>query len=85
MPPLFDTMLAAQLLNSSGGPSRVNLASLAQHYLGRELPKKEQKSDWNGITRTAPQNLKIYITGDAAIGSEQHELCFRFETRHEAQ
>jgi len=46
--PIFDTMLAAQLLRTSGGPSRVGLDALAQHYLDETLPKDEQKSDWSG-------------------------------------
>ena len=50
--PLFDTMLAAQLLQSSGGPTRVNLAALATHYLGMDLPKEEQKSNWSGKLRS---------------------------------
>lgn len=49
--PLFDTMLAAQLLRSSGGPVRVNLEELVRHYLGESLSKKEQKSDWSGPLR----------------------------------
>ncbi len=63
-PPLFDTMLAAQLLNSSGGPARFNLASLVLHFLGRDLPKEEQKSDWNGILRE--EQLR-YAAQDAEI------------------
>jgi DNA polymerase-1 len=46
--PIFDTMLAGQLLRSSGGPSRMNLAALALHYLNINLDKSEQKSDWTG-------------------------------------
>ena len=46
--PIFDTMLAAQLLRTSGGPSRAGLDVLAQHYLNETLPKDEQKSDWSG-------------------------------------
>lgn len=45
---LFDTMLAGQLLRSSGGPRRVSLAELANHYLGIELSKEQQKSDFSG-------------------------------------
>jgi len=46
--PIFDTMLAGQLLRTSGGASRVGLDSLAQHYLNEILPKDGQKSDWQG-------------------------------------
>jgi len=63
-PPLFDTMLAAQLLNSSGGPPRVNLAALARHYLQQELPKEEQKGDWSGTLR---DEQLVYAARDAQI------------------
>lgn len=46
--PLFDTMLAGQLLRTSGGPSRVNLAALAKHYLNEDVDKEEQTSNWQG-------------------------------------
>jgi len=46
--PLFDTMLAAQLLRTSGGPSRAGLNVLAQHYLNEVINKDEQTSDWSG-------------------------------------
>lgn len=46
---MFDTMLAAQLLRSSGGPQRVGLEELVRHYLGETLSKEEQKGDWSGI------------------------------------
>jgi DNA polymerase-1 len=63
-PPLFDTMLAAQLLRTSGGLDRVSLAELAHHYLLEELPKEEQKSDWSGVLR--PEQLQ-YAARDAEI------------------
>lgn len=62
--PLFDTMLAAQLLRTSGGPGRVNLAELSRHYLNEELPKEEQKSDWSGELR--PEQLQ-YAARDAGV------------------
>jgi len=45
---LFDTMLAGQLLRTSGGPRRVALAELANHYLGVALSKEQQRSDFSG-------------------------------------
>ncbi len=44
---IFDTMLAAKLLRTSGGPRSAGLASLSRHYLNRELSKEEQKSDFS--------------------------------------
>ena len=44
---IFDTMLAAQLLRSSGGPARANLELLAKYYLNEDLNKNEQTSDWS--------------------------------------
>ena len=46
--PIFDTMLAGQLLRSSGGAARAGLDALAQHYLNETLDKDEQKSNWRG-------------------------------------
>ncbi len=43
--PIFDTMLAAKLLSSSG---RVGLANIAKRYLDMYLSKTEQASDWSG-------------------------------------
>lgn len=62
--PLFDTMLAAHLLHTSGGPVKVNLAALASHYLQEELPKEEQKSDWGGVLR---EEQLQYAARDAQI------------------
>jgi len=42
--PVFDTMLAGELLQTSGGPQRVNLAALARHYLDEDVSKEEQKA-----------------------------------------
>jgi DNA polymerase-1 len=47
-PLLFDTMLAARILLTSGGPERVSLKEAVAHYLGVALDKKEQGSDWSG-------------------------------------
>ena len=61
---IFDTMLAAQILHSSGGPDRVNLKSLAQHYLNEDIDKTDQKSDWRGALSQAQIT---YAAMDAAI------------------
>lgn len=45
---IFDTMLAARLLRSSGGPESAGLRSVAWHYLNEEVDKEEQTSDWSG-------------------------------------
>jgi len=49
--PIFDTMIAAHLLRTSRGPKRLGLGSLAEFFLGTELPKEEQKSDFSGDLR----------------------------------
>lgn len=46
---LFDTMLAAQLLRTSEGPQRVGLDELVRHYLGENISKDNQMSDWSGV------------------------------------
>jgi len=63
-PHVFDTMLAGQLLWSSGGPSRVNLAALARHYLGEDVDKEEQKGDWSG---ELTESQLLYAARDAEI------------------
>lgn len=45
---IFDTMLAAQLLRSSGGPEKFSLQAVARHYINEEVDKGEQTSDWTG-------------------------------------
>jgi len=62
--PIFDTMLAGQLLRTSGGSSRANLAALAQHYLNETISKEEQKSNWRG---ELSENQLSYAAKDAEI------------------
>ena len=62
--PVFDTMLAGQLLRSSGGPARANLAALAEHYLGEGVEKDEQTSDWCGGLR---EEQLLYAARDAEV------------------
>lgn len=67
---LFDTMLAGQLLRSSGGVSRVGLKSLVEHYLGEELSKEEQRSDFSGELN---ESQLLYAAKDAQILLELRE------------
>lgn len=61
---IFDTMLAAQLLRSSGGPQRASLAAVALHYLGESVDKTEQTGDWS---RPLTASQLDYAARDAAI------------------
>jgi ribonuclease D len=45
--PIFDTMLAAQVLRDNNGPRSYGLEALADFYLNIRLPKEEQKSNWS--------------------------------------
>lgn len=63
--PLFDTMLAAQLLYIPGLPRRANLETLAEYYLGEKIDKHEQKGDWSRETLTDAQIE--YAAKDAEI------------------
>ena len=69
---IFDTMLAAKLLRTSGGPRSAGLASLAEHYLNQTLSKEEQKSDFSSqLTRKQLD----YAAMDAEILLElRHQL-----------
>ena len=62
--PMFDTMLAAQILRSSAGPKRAGLDALVEHYLGFSLPKDEQTSDFSG---ELTDSQKQYAASDAAV------------------
>lgn len=62
--PLFDTMLAAQILRTSGGAKRAGLGVLVEHYLGFDLPKEEQRSDFS---QELTQSQLQYAASDAAV------------------
>lgn len=62
--PIFDTMLAAQIVRDNSGPRSLGLGSLATHYLSINLPKEEQKSDFGGRLR---EEQLLYAAKDAAI------------------
>ncbi len=62
--PLFDTMLAGQLLRSSGGSRRAGLAVLVEHYLGEAMSKEEQTSDFSG---TLSDSQLAYAALDAEV------------------
>lgn len=59
--PIFDTMLAAKLLSSSG---RVGLANIAKRYLDIDLSKAEQTSDWSG---KLTDSQLLYAARDASV------------------
>ncbi len=68
---IFDTMLAARLLRTSGGPKSASLASLSQHYLNRYLSKEEQKSNFTSDLRSSQL---VYAAKDAEILLELRKL-----------
>ena len=45
---LFDTMLAGQLLRTSGGIRKASLAALCEFYLDEKISKVEQTSNFGG-------------------------------------
>ncbi len=62
--PVFDTMLAGQILRTSAGSKRAGLGALVEHYLGFNLPKEEQLSDFTG---NLTQSQMQYAASDAAV------------------
>ena len=58
--PVFDTMLAAQLLRPCGGPLKAGLAVVADHYLGIKLDKTEQTGSWDSASLTASRQRNFY-------------------------
>lgn len=62
--PVFDTMLAAQIIHNGLAYQSNSLEALAEQYLGIRLDKTEQKSDWSrGLTESQLE----YAARDAAI------------------
>jgi DNA polymerase I-like protein with 3'-5' exonuclease and polymerase domains len=46
--PVFDTMLAAQVLSGGNYAASYSLEAVAERYLEESLDKSEQRSDWSG-------------------------------------
>ena len=46
--PVFDTMLAAQVLAGGNYAASYSLEAVAERYLDDQLDKSEQRSDWSG-------------------------------------
>ena len=63
--PFFDTMLASQLLDAGLRSRRHGLADLTGHFLGVQLDKDEQASDWSQDPLT-PEQL-AYAAKDVAV------------------
>ena len=62
--PLFDTMLAAQVLDGGNYASSYSLEAVAERYLEEALDKSEQRSDWSGeLSRRQIE----YAARDAAV------------------
>ncbi|MCD4708607.1 MAG: bifunctional 3'-5' exonuclease/DNA polymerase [Candidatus Sabulitectum sp.] len=77
---IFDTMLAAKLLRTSGGPRSAGLASLAKYYLNQTLSKEEQKSDFSSQLTTGQLD---YAAKDAYILLElRHQLLDEIKKHH---
>jgi len=62
---VYDTYLASQLISAGDSDRRHGLADLAQFFLGTELDKTEQISDWSADELSASQIE--YAARDAAI------------------
>ena len=63
--PIFDTMIANQLLVAGLTGKRSNLSALCEEYLGEAVDKESQTSDWSKLELTLTQ-LK-YAAKDAFI------------------
>src|ERR687894_653108 len=62
--PVFDTMLAAQLLDGGEYGASYALEAVAERYLDEEVDKSERRADWSGeLSRTQLE----YAARDAAI------------------
>lgn len=61
---IFDTMLAAKLLKTSGGPRSSGLAALVKHYLNQAMSKELQRSDFS---RELTNDQLDYAAYDAEV------------------
>lgn len=62
--PIFDTMLAAQLLGGGDQTQSYSLEAVAQRYVGVELDKSSRMEDWSGKLSSAQIE---YAARDAAV------------------
>ncbi len=62
--PIFDTMLAAQLLDGGNYAASYALEAVVERYLDESLDKSEQRSDWSG---DLSQRQIEYAARDAAV------------------
>lgn len=62
---IFDTLVASQLIAAGDQDRRHNLAEVANFFLGIEVDKSEQVSDWNALELS--QSQVQYAAKDAAI------------------
>ncbi|HET6885521.1 MAG TPA: hypothetical protein VFH32_04800, partial [Rubrobacteraceae bacterium] len=62
--PIFDTMLAAQLLDGGEYGASYALEAVAERYLDEAVDKSEQRADWSGELSRAQLE---YAARDAAI------------------
>jgi DNA polymerase-1 len=62
---LFDTLLASQLIAAGDQDRRHSLAEVVSFFLGQELDKSEQASDWSA-DELSPSQIE-YAAKDAAI------------------
>jgi DNA polymerase I len=68
---IFDTYLASQLIAAGESDRRHGLADVAQFFLGIEMDKAEQLSDWSAEVLT--QSQIEYAARDAAIMPDLYE------------
>ena len=62
--PVFDTMLAAQVLDGGNYAASYSLEAVAERYLDASLDKSEQRSDWSGKLSEAQLE---YAAQDTAV------------------
>jgi DNA polymerase-1 len=62
--PLFDTMLAAQVLDGGNYAVSYSLEAVVERYLDESLDKSEQRSDWSGELSEAQLE---YAAQDASV------------------
>jgi DNA polymerase I-like protein with 3'-5' exonuclease and polymerase domains len=86
--PIFDTMLAAQLLAGGDQSPSFSLEAVTERYTDQTLDKSEQRSDWSGSLSQGPDRVcsprRCHLaaaTREARRGVGRREARHRLEDR----
>lgn len=92
---VFDTMIASQILSKGSQSDRHSLKAVSNRFIGEDVDKKLQKSDWKGMNLTQQQlnyaaedikvlrkifkDIRTRLNKDAHRGSRNSKVCVIFD------